>query len=150
MVYLQEPTTVKSNELTAEIIIEVPFYDLDPMNIVWHGNYVKYCEKARCELLKKIDYDYDQMRESGYLWPIIDIRLQYVGSASFGQKIKCVATLVEYENRLKIKYQISCLESGKRLTKGYSVQVAVGIESQEMLLVSPDIIFEKLGVERSV
>ena len=34
-----------------EIEIEVPFFDLDPMNVVWHGNYVKYTEIARCKLL---------------------------------------------------------------------------------------------------
>ena len=33
--------------------IEVPFYDIDPMDIVWHGNYIKYFEVARCALLKK-------------------------------------------------------------------------------------------------
>ena len=40
----------------AETTIEVQFYDLDPMNVVWHGNYFKYMEIARCELLKKIKY----------------------------------------------------------------------------------------------
>ena len=35
---------------TSEITVE--FYDLDPMNVVWHGNYVKYLEKARCDLLE--------------------------------------------------------------------------------------------------
>ena len=38
--------------------IKVPFYDLDPMNIVWHGNYVKYMEEARCDFFRKINYTY--------------------------------------------------------------------------------------------
>ncbi|MFQ8625045.1 MAG: hypothetical protein ACLSA2_00440 [Candidatus Gastranaerophilaceae bacterium] len=29
-------------KISAETLIEVPFYDLDPMNVVWHGNYIKY------------------------------------------------------------------------------------------------------------
>lgn len=37
--------------MNTEIKIKVPFYDLDPMNIVWHGNYVKYMEEARCDFL---------------------------------------------------------------------------------------------------
>ena len=44
----------------AETFIDVPFYDLDPMNVVWHGNYVKYLEVARCDLLSKIGYTYDE------------------------------------------------------------------------------------------
>ena len=35
---------------SSEIEIKIPFYDLDPMNIVWHGNYIKYLEQARCKL----------------------------------------------------------------------------------------------------
>ena len=28
----------------------VPFFDLDPMQVVWHGHYYKYMELARTEL----------------------------------------------------------------------------------------------------
>ncbi|WP_196139662.1 thioesterase family protein [Aliikangiella sp. G2MR2-5] len=134
------------SHLTTEIEIKVPFYDLDPMNVVWHGNYVKYFEKARCALLEKYDYDYVQMRDSGYMWPIIDMRLKYVNYASFGQVVKCRATITEVENRLKIEYLIYCPESGKRLTKGYTMQVAVDLETMEMQLVSPSVLKERLGV----
>lgn len=30
------------------------FFDTDPMGIMWHGNYVKYLEMARCKLLDEI------------------------------------------------------------------------------------------------
>lgn len=134
------------NSFSAELIIEVPFYDLDPMQVVWHGNYVKYFEKVRCELLKKYNYDYVEMKESGYMWPIVDMRLKYVHSAIFGQKLLCKASITEYENRLKIDYAIHCQETGKRLTKGYTIQVAVDIETKEMQFQSPAILLQKLGV----
>jgi len=50
---------------TAEVRIEVPFHDLDPAGYVWHGNYAKYLELARCALLKTFDYNYDAMVRSG-------------------------------------------------------------------------------------
>lgn len=133
--------------MTTELLIEVPFYDLDPMNVVWHGNYIKYFEKARCKLLEKFDFGYIEMRDSGFMWPVIDIRLKYINSATFGQKLCCTASIIEYENRLKINYQIHCVETGQRLTKGYTTQVAVDLKTQEMQLVSPDILLKKLGVE---
>ena len=46
----------------AETTIKVPFYDNDPMGVVWHGNYVKYLEIARCDTLAKIGYDYMDMK----------------------------------------------------------------------------------------
>ncbi|MCP4412691.1 MAG: acyl-CoA thioesterase [Gammaproteobacteria bacterium] len=134
------------DKMSAEIIIEVPFYDLDPMNVVWHGNYLKYFERVRCVLLDKINYGYLKMNESGYLWPIIDVRLKYINSASFEQKLKCKATIVEYENRLKINYEIVSMETGKHLTKGYTIQVAIDRTSNEMQLVSPKVFLERLGI----
>jgi acyl-CoA thioester hydrolase len=131
----------------AETIIEVPFHDVDLMGIVWHGHYVKYFEIARCVLLDQIDYNYLQMAASGYGWPVIDLHVRYPKPARFCQKIRVNATLVEWEYRLKIKYEIFDLASGERLTKGHTVQVAVDSKSQEMCMQSPAILLQKLGVE---
>ncbi|MFZ6721200.1 acyl-CoA thioesterase [Undibacterium sp. Ji49W] len=131
---------------SAEVEMQVQFFDLDPMEIVWHGNYVKYLEVARCALLDSIQYNYVQMKESGYAWPVIDMQLRYVAPASFGQKLKLRADIVEWENRLKIDYLITDAVSGKRLTRASTTQVAVEISSGEMCFVSPSVLFEKLGV----
>lgn len=134
---------------SAEVELQVQFFDLDPMEIVWHGNYVKYLEIARCALLDRIDYNYEQMKASGYAWPVIDLHLRYVAPARFGQKIALRAVIVEWENRLKIDYLITDVGSGRRLTRATSTQVAVDIATGEMCFVSPPVLFEKLGVKPS-
>ena len=130
---------------SAEVVIQVPFHDVDLVGIVWHGHYAKYFELARCALLESFDYNYDRMMASGYGWPVIDLRLRYVKPAQFGQKIRVRATLLEWENRLRIEYLVSDDASGERLTKGESVQVAVNMVTREMCMVSPDVLFERLG-----
>lgn len=131
--------------LTVAHEIDVQFYDVDAMRVVWHGNYVKYIEDARCQLLRKFNYDYNDMEDSGYVWPIVDMRLKYVKSAEFGDKIRVEATLVEYESRLKISYRIFNVATNAVLTKAYTVQVAVDIESKEMQFESPAVLLEKLA-----
>jgi len=130
---------------SAEVVIQVPFHDVDLVGIVWHGHYAKYFEVARCALLESFDYNYDRMMASGYGWPVIDLRFRYVKPAQFGQKIRVRATLLEWENRLRIEYLVSDDASGERLTKGESVQVAVNMVTREMCMVSPDVLFERLG-----
>lgn len=132
----------------AEVTIKIPFHDLDPVGIVWHGNYAKYFEIARCELLQSFDYNYDAMMASGYAWPVIDMRLRYVKPGVFGQDIKVRATLKEWEYRLRIEYLVFDAASGERMTKGETVQVAVHLQTREMCLRSPDILFRKLGQEK--
>lgn len=128
----------------ASVEIKIPFHDVDMMEITWHGHYVKYFEIARCALLDSIDYNYSQMRDSGFAWPVIDMRIRYPGPSQFGQVITVKATIKEWENRLKIDYEIRDKVTGQRLTRGYTVQVAVNIESREMLLESPPILYSKI------
>ena len=115
----------------------VPFFDIDTMQVVWHGHYVKYLEVARCALLDHIGHNYTQMLDAGYAWPVIDMQLRSVRGATFGQRINVRASLVEWENRLKVNYLITDLATGERLTRAVTVQVAVEIASKEMQLVSP-------------
>jgi len=130
--------------ISADIIVKTQFYDLDPMEIVWHGNYARFFEQARCALLDKLDYNYQQMSESGFAWPIVDMRIKYVRPLRFPQSVKIVATLVEYENRLKINYVIRDIENNERLTKGYTVQVAVDKKTEEMMFQSPQAFRQKV------
>lgn len=97
----------------AETETRVQFCDLDPMEVVWHGHYVNYLEIVRSVLLDSIDYNYAQMKASGYLWPVIDLRLRYIASATFGQRLKLRADIVEWENRLKILYLITDAATGR-------------------------------------
>lgn len=128
----------------ADVIIEIPFHDVDTMNIVWHGHYIKYFEIARCKLLDEFGYNYVQMKDSGYAWPVIESYVRYVQGIEFQQKIRVRAILKEWENRLKIEYQIFDSESDKRLTKGFTSQVAVNIESREMCFQSPQVLLDRL------
>lgn len=134
--------------VSCEIDIDVPFFDVDLMEIVWHGHYVKYFEMARCALLDKIDYGYMNMRASGYAWPVIDLRIRYARPVKFSQKIKVQAHLVEWQHRLKITYQIIDKESGIRLTRGYTTQVAVDMATHEMCYESPALLWQKLGLQK--
>ena len=130
----------------AEIETQVQFFDLDPMEVVWHGHYVKYLEIARCALLDRIGYNYEQMKASGYAWPVIDMHIRYASSATFGQRLKLRAEIVEWESRLKIQYLITDTMTGRRLSRASTTQVAVDGTSGEMCFVSPPVLFEKLGV----
>ncbi|MFC7422172.1 acyl-CoA thioesterase [Iodobacter arcticus] len=141
------PTKPTHPHLSIEIALSPAFHDLDPMNIVWHGHYAKYLEIARCALLSQFNYDYPQMKESGYAWPIVDMRLKYVKPASFGQQLIVRAEIVEWESRLKINYLIKDTITGQKINQAHTIQVAVEMSTGEMQYVCPAILWERLGVE---
>ena len=112
--------------ISTEVTIRTQFYDLDPMNIVWHGNYVRYLEQARAALLGGIGFGYREMKESGFAWPIVDLSIRYVRPLQLNQDFVVRATLTEYENRLCISYRVLDAASREVLTKARTVQAAAG------------------------
>ena len=137
---------MKQRRWQAEIEITVPFYDVDSLDVVWHGNSAKYFELARCALLESIDYDYVKMGQSGYAWPVVELFVRYPRALRFNQKISVLAYIHEYECRLKINYIIRDVATGVILTRGHTVQVAVNITDGEMLYELPEIFYNKLGI----
>lgn len=134
-------------ELSFEVALSPTFHDCDPMHVVWHGNYFKYFEVARCALLQRYDYDYPQMRESGYLWPVVDARVKYIRPLLYGQQLVVRATITEWENRLKIVYEIRDAGTDQVLTRAHTIQVAVDAATNEMLYLCPSVLWDRLGVE---
>lgn len=120
-----------------EVALNVPFYDLDPMQVAWHGHYAKYLEQARMALLDAIGYGYARMLASPHGWPIIDFQVRYLQALTLNQAITVRAELVEWESRLVINYLIRDTDTGTRLTRATTTQVAVDMHTRDMLLVSP-------------
>lgn len=134
------------DRLGIEIELEPAFHDCDPMQVVWHGNYFRYFEIARCALLRRFDYDYPQMSASGYLFPVVDARVKYIRPLRFAQPVRVHARISEWENRLKIDYEIRDGNSGEVLTRAHTIQVAVDAASGEMSFVSPPALLQRLGM----
>ena len=145
--HVAPPQGAQRPDLACEVEVVPAFYDIDPMDVVWHGHYVKYLEVARCALLDRFDYGYPRMRESGFLWPVVDLRLKYVRPATFNRPLRVRAEIVEWENRLKIDYLIREAATGAKVNTASSIQVAVSLETKEMLFVCPPVLWERLGVQ---
>ncbi|WP_274585307.1 thioesterase family protein [Neisseria leonii] len=117
--------------------LEVPFFDVDALHIVWHGHYVKYLEVARCAFLSAIGYDYSEMGRQGYSWPVVQLNLKYIKPARFGSRIRIDLAVTEIESCLRIRYTITDCDSGTKLTKGSTVQAAVSLADGRMQFQTP-------------
>ena len=131
-----------------ETEITIEFFDIDPMRVVWHGNYVNYFEIGRRSLLEKIGYSYYEMEQSGYTFPVVEISVKYLESLRFRDKARIKAVLLEYENCLRIKYEIFNAETGVLTTRGMSTQMAYDINAGESCFVCPGILIEKVEAIR--
>jgi acyl-CoA thioester hydrolase len=120
--------------LSEEVFLEIPFHDVDAMGVVWHGHYVKYLEIARTALLRKMDLDVPQLRDTGYGWFVAECHLKYIRPLFYGMKICVKATLLEFETRVKVGYLITDVNTGGCLNKAWTTHLAVNTATGELAL----------------
>ena len=124
-------------EISHVSTFKVAFFDVDSMEVMWHGNYVKYLEMARCELLDKLGYNYIAMKKDGYAFPIVKLDVKYVRPAFFNDVIKVTTTLNECETFLKFHYLIEN-ENGEKLSEANTAQAVIEMKSLQTCFEMPD------------
>lgn len=129
---------------SAEILLEVPFHDVDAMGVVWHGHYAKYLELARTALLRKVGLDLQDMGAHGVLYPVATMTLKYVRPLLYGERVTVRAELLEYENRVRIRYLVH-KGDGTVSTRAETTQVAVDAVTRELRFETPDFLQEAVA-----
>jgi len=122
-----------------ETRMRVPFHDLDPMQIVWNGHYLKYFETARQGLFHSFGVDlYDFFRETGYLFPVIRNTVKYIRPLRYHEEFVCSALLVEVSHKLVVDFEIRLAETHVLCTKARAEQAAVKYPDMELCFQIPE------------
>ena len=69
--------------LTHETQIRVCYADTDKMGVVYYGNYPRFYEIARNEMLRAYGGTYKQIEESGIVWPVRTLNITYLKPAFY-------------------------------------------------------------------
>jgi len=129
-----------------EVKIRVPFFDLDPMQIVWHGNYMNYFEIARAALFEHHGVDlYSFYDKHKLIFPIIKTSTKHIFPLRHRDEIICKATLVDANIKLVVDFEIKRVEDGKVCARGRTEQVTVKTPEMETLFSIPEEIRSSLG-----
>jgi len=129
-----------------EVTLKVPFYDLDPMQIVWHGNYLKYFDIARSELYDNLGVDLFAFHdETRYIFPIIRTFVKHIRPLKRGDEFVCRATVKEARTKIVVVFEIRLVKDGSLCARGSTEQVAVREPEMEMEFSIPEEISRALG-----
>ena len=125
------------------VALEVPFHDVDPLLVAWHGHYFKYFEIGRQALQRRHKVDAPDLRELGYHWYVVDTRARHVAPLRYGEKFEVRAWFCERDPRIGIAYEITSLDHGRRAARGVTVLVTTRPDG-EMLMETPREILERI------
>lgn len=129
-----------------EVLLNVPFHDLDPMGVVWHGNYLKYFDIARFALFRSGGIDlYQYSKENNCLFPVIKTTTKHIDSLHNGEAFICKAIAMDASIKIVIDFEIRRIADGVVCAKGRGEQVAVRIPDMETLYEIPPDVCQALG-----
>jgi acyl-CoA thioester hydrolase len=124
----------------------VSFYDLDPMQIVWHGNYLKYFDDARAALFDHLGVDLFEFHDrTGYIFPIIRSSVKHVRPLRHRDEFICRATVKEARSKIVVAFEIRLAADGTLCARGTTEQAAVLEPQMEMAYTIPEEIRRSLG-----
>ncbi len=131
-----------------EIKLRVPFHDLDPMQVVWHGHYFKYLDRARFGLFEKAGIDlYRYQVEQQFLFPIIKNSIKHIAPLGPNDEFICKASVTEARYKIAMAFEIRIAATGKICARCKSEQVAVKTPAMELEFEIPADIRKALGFD---
>lgn len=115
--------------------IQVRFHECDPLQIVWHGNYLKYFEVAREEFCTQHEISYLDVKKHGFSTPIVKSSCEHKLPLKYGDQFLVKTTFIPtLAAKMKFSYEVIMQE--KIICTGETVQVFIK-ENNEMSLVNP-------------
>ena len=85
------------------------FGDVDAMNVVYYGNYLRFFELGRCELMRAGGGTYAQLQDQGYHLPVTEAHLRYRRPARYDQEIT-IETTVAWVKKASCRFDYRVLE----------------------------------------
>lgn len=130
-----------------ETLHKVPFHDLDPMHVMWHGNYFKYFDVTRFDLFKAAGIDlYDYSISKQISFPVSRSSIKHIAPLKFHDEFICQAVVTEAEYKIAINFEIRLKDTGQVCARGKSEQVAVRVPEMTLLYRIPEDITSSLLV----
>ncbi len=129
-----------------EYTMRVPFHDLDPLQIVWHGNYFKYFDVARFGLFRQAGVDlYQYSLDRQIIFPVTRSSIKHIVPLRFDEEFICRATVTEAVYKIALDFEIRRAGGGQICTRGKSEQLCVKMPGMEMQFEIPGDITRALG-----
>ena len=104
----------------------VRYPETDQMGVVYHANYLHWCDIGRTEYLRARGATYADLEKNGMLLAVAEATLRYHASARYDQMIRVETTLREVRSRaLTFDYEIVHAETRTRFVSASTTLVSL-------------------------
>jgi len=109
-----------------DIEFRVRYGETDRMGVVYHAEYLAWCEMGRTEFIRSLGMSYAEMERRGVPLAVAEASIRYHAPARYDDLIRVSTVLTRLGSRgLTFEYVITHADSGLRLASASTTLVAL-------------------------
>ncbi len=122
-----ESTPSAASPLIAhEVEFRVRYAETDQMGVVYHANYLVWCEVGRTDFIRARGMSYADMERAGIGLAVSDLSVRFHAAARYDDLVRVRTTLAEIRSRgITFDYVVSRVEDGRKLVTARTVLVSI-------------------------
>lgn len=107
------------------------YAETDQMGVVYHSNYLIWCEVGRTELIRRLGRPYAEIEAMGVGLAVADASLRFIAPARYDDLVRVTTTLGAVKSRtVEFHYLITHAARGTRLVTASTTLVGVDGEGR--------------------
>jgi acyl-CoA thioester hydrolase len=115
--------------------LRVRYAETDQMGVVYHSNYLIWCEIGRTDYIRGLGRPYAELEREGVGLAVADVTMRCHAPARYDELIRVETTLTEIKSRtLTFEYVITNAETGARLVSASTTLVSIDPEGRVVAL----------------
>lgn len=120
-----------------EIEFRVRYAETDQMGVVYHANYLVWCEIGRTDFIRARGMSYAAMEQAGVSLAVSELSVRYHAAARYDDMIRVITTLADVRSRMIVfDYVVSNAETSQRLVTARTTLVS--LDPAGKLIAFPD------------
>ncbi|MBT3301136.1 MAG: acyl-CoA thioesterase [Bacteroidetes bacterium] len=123
--------------------VRVLYADTDVMGVVYYGNYPKFYEIGRTEMIRSLGMPYADLERTGIIMPVRDMTCNYIKSAHYDQ-VLTIRTRIEEIPKARMKFFYEIYNENKELVHtGETTLVFLDMKTNRPVR-APELLIKKL------
>ena len=115
--------------------IRVRYAETDQMGVVYHANYLVWCEIGRTDYIRSRGLSYADMERQGLLLAVTDVTMRLHASARYDDLVRVTTRLVAVRSRaVELAYEIARSDTGAGIASVATTLVSVSPEGRPVAL----------------
>jgi acyl-CoA thioester hydrolase len=111
--------------------LRVRYAETDQMGVVYHANYLAWCEVGRTEFIRTGGMSYRHMEESGVALAVADASIRFHAPARYDDVVRVETSLTDVRSRsVTFEYLIARVDDGARLASASTKLVSLDRRSR--------------------